>query len=84
MRRRCAPPCSAGRAALDPMTGDPYFWGRVSGDTMTVFAFIIGDGGDYEMQRYDRVLVAEGMELHFTRSNYDGPIKTVNALLKRK
>ena len=72
------------RAALDPMRGDPYFWGRITGDTLTVFALLISDDGGYEIQRYDRTLVPQGLQLHFTRSSAGKTIKTVESLLARE
>jgi len=41
---------------LDPMKGDPYVWGRITGDTLTVFSLLIDQNGGYEMQEYNRTL----------------------------
>jgi len=45
-----------GREPMDPMQGDPYFWARIDGRKLTVFAMIVTENGGYEMQTFDREL----------------------------
>jgi hypothetical protein len=52
---------------LDPMSGDPYTWARIAGDTLTVHALLVTDDGGYEVQVYDRTLTNDGMDLTFQR-----------------
>jgi archaellin len=73
-----------GREALDPMKGDPYVWARITGDTLTVFALVISDDGDFEMQRYDRTLSKEGIDLKFVRLDEEGVVKEITGKLTRK
>ena len=45
---------------LDPMKGEPFVWGRIVDETMTVFSLFVDDAGGYEMQQYDRTLADGG------------------------
>ena len=55
------------RVPLDPFAGDPLFWARLSGRTLSVFALIILDDGGYDLQTYDRTLGGNGLDLVFSR-----------------
>lgn len=68
---------------LDPMKGEPYVWARVSGDTLTVFSLFVDAAGGYEIQQYDRTLVAEGLQLEFQRFRNGVPQRAVSTLLTR-
>ncbi|MGR3759191.1 hypothetical protein ACUXV3_03525 [Roseobacteraceae bacterium NS-SX3] len=68
---------------MDPMEGDPYVWGRITGDTLTVFSMFIAPNGDYEMQQYDRTLVEGGLELTFTSHRNGRPTRQLSTFLKR-
>ena len=68
---------------LDPMKGDPYVWGRIIGDTLTVFSLLIDEGGGYEMQQYNRTLADGGLSLEYLRIRNGEKLKTINAFLKR-
>jgi hypothetical protein len=69
---------------LDPMKGQPYVWGRIVGDTLTIFSLYVANDGSYEMQQFDRTLVAGGLQLEF-RSVRDGAIvREISTFLKRK
>lgn len=69
---------------LDPMKGEPYVWGRISGDTLSVFSLFVDDTGGYEMQQYDRTLAEGGLQLEFSLSRNGEVLRTVSAFLKRK
>jgi len=80
---KMAPGLFGGRRPLDPLKGEPYVWARIEGKTMTVYAMLIDDTGNYEMQVYERTLVTEGLELNFTRYRRSEVLSKVSALLKR-
>ena len=68
---------------LDPMKGEPYVWGRIEGDTLTVFSLYVYDDGEYEIQQFDRTLVEGGLELKF-KSMRDGHVhRELGAYLER-
>lgn len=74
-----------GRDPLDPMKGDPYFWARIEGNKLTVFAMIVTDDGGYEMQTYDRVLMEDSnLLVRFHRVRDGEMLKTLKAELIRK
>lgn len=68
---------------MDPLQGDPYFWAKVDGKTLTVFAFHITDQGDYEIQTYERTLIAEGLELNFERIRQGQAVRQATGVLRR-
>ena len=72
-----------GRVALDPLKGDPYVWARITGDTLTVFALLITEDGDYEMQVYDRTLTPKGLDLVFLRTRHGKEPALIKAILTR-
>jgi len=68
---------------LDPMKGEPYVWGQIDGDTLTIYAmFVLADGG-YEIQQYDRTLAEGGLDLEFTSIRNGEEQRTVSSFLKR-
>ncbi|WP_254684583.1 hypothetical protein SuNHUV7_31450 (plasmid) [Pseudoseohaeicola sp. NH-UV-7] len=68
---------------LDPMKGEPYVWGRIEDDTLTVFSLYVYDDGEYEIQQFDRTLVEGGLELKF-KSMRDGHVhRELGAYLER-
>ena len=68
---------------LDPMKGDPYVWGRISGDTLTVFSLLIDNNGGYEMQEYNRTLTEGGLNLEYERIRNGEKLKSINVFLQR-
>ncbi|MEK0163321.1 hypothetical protein VWZ88_11200 [Phaeobacter sp. JH20_36] len=68
---------------LDPMKGEPYVWGRIVGDTLTVFSMFIGPNGDYEMQQYDRTLAEGGLDLVYSSHRNGLPRKELKTFLER-
>jgi hypothetical protein len=72
-----------GRQAKDPLKGDPYVWARIDGKTLTQYVMIITDEGGYEMQVYDRTLIASGMSLRFSRVRDGKVLKLISGTLER-
>ena len=68
---------------LDPMKGDPYVWGRIIGDTLTVFSLFIDQNGGYEMQQYNRTLSPGGLQLEYERIRNGKKLKTISVLLQK-
>lgn len=70
---------------MDPLKGDPYFWATVNEDTLTVNALHITDGGDFEIQVYERRLIPEGLELNFSRlrQGQGGVVRRAKGVLRR-
>lgn len=73
-----------GSKPLDPMNGDPYVWARIEGSTLTVYAMLITDSGEYEMQVYERTLAKGGLKLDFTRYRRAQVLSHVKAMLLKK
>ena len=69
---------------LDPMKGEPYVWGRISGDTLSVFSLFIDDAGGYEMQQYDRTLAEGGLQLDFSFSRNGEQLRSFSTFLARQ
>jgi hypothetical protein len=72
-----------GAVPLDPLAGEPFFWSRVDGDTLSVYALIIREDGGYEMQVYDRTWTPKGLKLDFTRFRDGQPLKLITGTLER-
>lgn len=68
---------------LDPMKGDPYVWGRIIGDTLTVFSLLIDKGGGYEMQEYNRTLAEGGLNLEYQRVRNGRKLKSISVFLEK-
>jgi hypothetical protein len=51
--------------AGDPLSGAPFAWARVAGQTFTVHSLVVLDDGGYVMQTYNRTLSDLGMALEF-------------------
>lgn len=69
---------------LDPMKGEPYVWGRISGQTLTVYSLHVDDEGGWEMQQFDRTLTDGGLNLEFTAVRDGEKQRTVRTFLKRE
>lgn len=69
---------------LDPMKGEPFVWGRIIGDTMTVFSLFVDDVGGYELQQFDRSLADGGLMLEFTNLRNGDKQRSVTTFLKRQ
>lgn len=68
---------------LDPMEGEPFVWGRITGDTLTVFSLFIHPNGDYEMQQYDRTLAEGGLDLVYISRLNGEPQRQLKTFLVR-
>ena len=73
-----------GQEALDPIKGEPYFWARVDGNTLTIFGMLITEQGDYEVQRYDRTVTGDEMLLEYSLTRGETKLKTISANLTRQ
>ena len=69
---------------LDPMKGEPFVWGRIEGDTMTVFSLFIDAQGGYELQQYDRTLAEGGLNLSFSRFINGNKSRAVEPFLQKQ
>ncbi|NOD63252.1 MULTISPECIES: hypothetical protein [unclassified Ruegeria] len=69
---------------LDPMKGEPFVWGRIVGDTMTVFSLFIDQDGGYELQQFDRTLAEGGLNLSFSRFIDGVKSRSVETFLQKK
>jgi hypothetical protein len=65
----------------DPLSGNPYAWARLENTKLTIYMLTIDPDGRYEVQRYERTLVAGGMELTFTDVRDGEPIRVVRGKL---
>ena len=70
-----------GTPSGDPLSGNPYIWARIAGQTLTVYILNITAGGSYEMQSYARTLSGYGMDLVFSRIRDGEPVRTARAKL---
>ena len=69
---------------LDPMKGEPYVWGRIVGDTLTVYSLFVDDEGGYELQQFDRSLADGGLNLDFSRVRNGEKKRSVTTFLERE
>ena len=69
---------------LDPMKGEPYVWGRIVGETLTVYSLFLHDDGRYELQQFDRTLVEGGLRLNYIAIRDGAPQRSVETFLKRE
>ncbi len=69
---------------LNPMKGEPFVWGRIDGDTLTVFSLFIDAQGGYELQQYDRTLADGGLDLAFSRFINGYKSRAVETFLRKK
>ncbi len=69
---------------LDPMKGEPFVWGRIEGDTLTVFSLFIAENGGYELQQFDRTLADGGLDLSFSRFRDGIKSRSVETFLRKE
>ncbi|MDX2482257.1 MAG: hypothetical protein QNK42_01195 [Pseudodonghicola sp.] len=69
---------------LDPIKGEPFVWGRIRGDTMTIFSLFVDENGDYEMQQFDRTLADGGLILNFSDLRNGEKLRSVETFLERR
>jgi len=65
----------------DPVTGGELCWARIRDNTLSVFLMVVRDNGAYELQQYDRTLLATGMEMTFTRLRDGEKVRRVKGRL---
>ena len=65
----------------DPVAGGELCWARIKDNTLSVFLMVVGDNGAYQLQQYDRTLLATGMEMTFTRLRDGDKIRRVKGRL---
>jgi hypothetical protein len=68
---------------LDPLNGDPYIWARLDGQKFWMYALFVTETGGYEIQTYERTLVAAGMDLRYSRVRDGEALRTVTGKLKK-
>lgn len=66
---------------VEPLSGAPYYWARVAGPTLTVYALILAENGAYELATWGRTLTANGMDLTFRRLKDGEAVRTVRGKL---
>ena len=71
------------RIPLDPMSGDPYVWARIEGQTLIVNMLLVLEDGGYELHTYRRTLIPQGLHLEFTRIREGQVFRTVTGTLRR-
>lgn len=69
---------------LDPMKGEPFVWGRIVADTLSVYSLFVDDEGGYEMQQYDRTLADGGLTLNFNNLRNGDQQRSVTTFLQRQ
>ena len=69
---------------LDPMKGEPFVWGRIVGDTLSVYSLFVDNEGGYEMQQYDRTLTEGGLMLEFKFHRNGAQQRSVSTFLQRQ
>lgn len=69
---------------LDPMKGEPYVWGQIVGDTLTVYNLFIDATGGYELQQFDRTITEGGLTLEFSRLSNGKEARTVETFLEKQ
>ncbi|WP_368040240.1 hypothetical protein [Ruegeria atlantica] len=69
---------------LDPMQGEPFVWGRIEGETLTVFSLFIDENGGYELQQFDRTLADGGLNLSFSRFRNGVKSRSVDTFLQKQ
>ena len=73
-----------GDGSGDPLSGEPYIWARIMGQTLTIYIMNIDKSGGYNMQSYARTLNAFGMDLVFKRIRDGEPVRQASAKLTKR
>ncbi len=69
---------------LDPMKGEPYVWGRIEGDMLSVYSMFVTEEGGYEIQQFDRTLAPGGLQLEFQNVRNGNILRTVSTFLEKQ
>ena len=67
----------------DPMAGQPYYWARISGQTLTVYALTVAPSGVYDLTSWSRTLTTTGMDLVFRRQRDGEALRVVKGKLAK-
>ena len=68
----------------DPLTGAPYVWAALNGNTLTMNALYITDnGGGYELQTFKRTLEDKGLDSHFESIRDGKQLRHITGRLER-
>jgi hypothetical protein len=67
----------------DPLTGEPYVWAALKGNTLTMNALYITDNGGYELQSFKRTLEDKGLNTHFERIRDGKRLRLITGRLER-
>jgi len=68
---------------LDPMKGEPYVWGKIEGDTLSVYSLFVTEAGGYEIQQFDRTLADGGLQLDYQSVRNGAIQRTVKTFLRK-
>ncbi len=66
---------------VEPLSGAPYYWARIAGRTLTVYALLVGESGAYQLTSWARTLNGNGMDLTFRRLSDGEAVRTVRGKL---
>lgn len=69
---------------LDPMKGEPFVWGRIHEQTLTIYSLFVDENGGYELQQFDRTLAEGGLILEFIDLRNGDKQRSVETFLKRQ
>ncbi len=65
----------------DPLSGQPYSWARIEGQSLITHLLTVGKSGAYEIQSYARTLTPTGMSFTFRRTREGEEVRTVKGQL---
>lgn len=71
------------QAPADPLSGDPYLWAGIEGDTLTVTALYVIEDGGYELQLFRRILTPTGMDTYFERIRNGEKLRIITGKLEK-
>ena len=70
-----------GTARVEPLDGEPYYWARIAGRTLSIYALTIAGNGAYELASWVRTLTPTGMDLTFRRLSDGEAVRSVRGKL---
>ena len=68
----------------EPLSGQETVWARVHGSTLTIYLLSVELDGTYEVQRYDRTMASDGMQLAFTREKDGEQVRKVTGRMVKQ
>ncbi len=67
----------------NPLSGDPFRWASLRGNTLAVYSAGINPNGGTELQIYERTLTAEGLDVSFVRlADEDVKVRVDGSLIR--